>query len=125
MTAIVSIGQDFDDDLWELELSVRINNCLKAEGIFSRRTLLTYSEEELYKIPNLGRKSQREIIEELAKRGLKLRDRHSSSPSRHFSNIEHHLECAERSFALAREELLKAMKEFANIENALKGWRKP
>jgi hypothetical protein len=125
MNTIVTINQDFDDDLWELELSVRIHNCLKAEDIFSRRTLLTYSEDELYKIPNLGRKSQREIVEALAKRGLKLRDHHSPSPSRRFENVEHHLEQAERSFTLAREELLKAMKEFTNIQHALKGWRKP
>jgi hypothetical protein len=125
MTATVHIEQDFDNDLWELELSVRVCNCLRAEGIFSRRTLLTYSEEELGKLPNFGRTSQREVVEALTKLGLKLRDHYSSSPSRRFIEIERHLANAERAFALAREELLKAMSDFSKIEHALKGWRKP
>jgi DNA-directed RNA polymerase alpha subunit len=125
MTATAHIEQDFDNDLWALELSVRVNNCLRAEGIFSRSTLLTYSEEELYRLPNFGRTSQREVVEALAKQGFKLRDDHSPSPSRRFVQIEHHLDQAERSFTLAREELLQAMKEFSKIEHALKEWRKP
>jgi hypothetical protein len=125
MTAILRIEEGFDDDLWELDLSVRVLNCLKAEGIFSRRVLLTYSKEELRNIPNFGYTSQHEVIQALAKQGLKLRDHHSPSPSRRFVQVEHHLECAEKSFALAREELLKAMSEFAKIEHTLEGWRKP
>jgi hypothetical protein len=125
MTATVHIEQDIDDDLWELGLSARVFNCFRAEGIFSRSTLLTYSAEELYKIPNFGHKSQREVIEALTKQGLKLRDDHSPSPPRRFVQIEHHLNCAEKSFALAREEFFKAMSEFAKIERALTGWRKP
>lgn len=125
MTATVHIEQGFDDDLWELGLSVRICNCFRAEGIFSKNTLLTYSAKELYEIPNFGYKSQREVIEALTKQGLKLRDDHSPSPPQRFVQIEHHLNRAEKSFALAREELIKAMSEFSKIEHALKGWRKP
>jgi hypothetical protein len=117
--------QNFDNDIWELELSTRVCNCLRAEGIFSRRVLLTYSREELGKLPNFGRTSQLEVVVALKKQGLKLRDDWSPSPSRRFIETERHLENAGRAFALAREELLKAMSEFSKIEHALKGWRKP
>jgi hypothetical protein len=117
--------RDLDPEFYKLGFTMRVLNCFRAEAILSVKQLLTYSEQELNKIPNFGHKSQREVIEALAKQGLKLRDDHSPSPPRRFVQIEHHLNCAEKSFALAREELLKAMSEFAKIERALTGWRKP
>jgi hypothetical protein len=57
-----------------LNLSIRTSNCLKAAKIYLINELITYSNNELFKIPLLGRKSLEEIHEELARRGLKLSD---------------------------------------------------
>jgi DNA-directed RNA polymerase subunit alpha len=56
----------------ELELTVRSANCLKAENIHLIGDLVTRSEAELLKTPNLGRKSLNEIKEILSKRNLTL-----------------------------------------------------
>jgi len=54
-------------------LTVRSSNCLKAEGIDSFKKLCGMTQNEVLKIPNLGRGSLREIIQELKqyKRSLK------------------------------------------------------
>jgi DNA-directed RNA polymerase alpha subunit len=62
-------GTDVDD----LELSARAMNCLKAEGIKTIEQLCTYSWKELRNMPNLGKITTQEIIDELAKRKLQLR----------------------------------------------------
>ena len=51
----------------ELELSVRCHNCLQAKGIRTIGKLLEYSESEMLKIKNFGRKSLEEIIYKLRK----------------------------------------------------------
>lgn len=56
----------------ELELTTRSVNGLLSEDISTVGKLLRFSEEDLLKIPNLGRKSVDEIREVLATRGLKL-----------------------------------------------------
>ncbi len=61
------------DGIELLELTVRSERCLKAEGILTVAQLLKYSDIALQRIPNLGRKSIKEIIERLESRGLKLR----------------------------------------------------
>ena len=61
------------DGIEKLELTVRSEHCLKAEGIYTITQLLKYSDIGLLRLPNLGRKSLREIIEQLDARGLKLR----------------------------------------------------
>lgn len=61
------------DGIELLELTVRSEHCLKAEGIYTVSQLLKYSDIGLLRLPNLGRKSLREIIEQLDARGLKLR----------------------------------------------------
>lgn len=53
------------DDLY---LTVRSHNCLTAENILTIGKLVTNSENDLLKIPNLGRKSLKEIKEELFNR---------------------------------------------------------
>jgi DNA-directed RNA polymerase alpha subunit len=62
-----------EDGIEKLELTVRSEHCLKAEGIYTITQLLKYSDIGLLRLPNLGRKSLREIIEQLDARGLKLR----------------------------------------------------
>jgi DNA-directed RNA polymerase alpha subunit len=61
------------DGIELLELTVRTERSLKAVEIFTVSQLLRYSDIGLLRIPNLGRKSQKEIIEQLDARGLKLR----------------------------------------------------
>lgn len=56
----------------ELELTVRSANCLKQENILRVGDLITRSEQELLKTPNLGKKSLTEIKSVLANKGLSL-----------------------------------------------------
>ena len=56
-----------------LELTIRSSNCLRNAKIFTITQLLGYTENKLLAIPNLGRKSLKEIIEVLEVRGLKLK----------------------------------------------------
>ena len=56
----------------DLELSVRSANCLKAEGIHYVGDLIQWTEVELLKTPNLGKKSLTEIKDVLASHGLQL-----------------------------------------------------
>ena len=65
------IERDHIDRLW---LTVRAQNCLKADGITTITQLQKCTENRLLKIPNLGRKSLKEIIEEMARHGYKLKD---------------------------------------------------
>lgn len=54
-------------------LTVRSSNCLRAENIDSFKKLCSMTANELLKIPNLGRGSLKEIVQELKqyKRSLK------------------------------------------------------
>ena len=56
----------------ELELSMRSTNCLKAENISYIGDLITRSESDLFRTPNLGRKSLTEIKDRLKERELFL-----------------------------------------------------
>ncbi len=56
----------------DLELTVRSANCLKAENIYYIGDLVQYTETELLKTPNLGKKSLTEIKDVLAQRNLIL-----------------------------------------------------
>jgi DNA-directed RNA polymerase subunit alpha len=56
----------------ELELTLRSNNCLRAEKLHLIGDLIRCTENELLKTPNLGRKSLNEIKDALASRGLVL-----------------------------------------------------
>ena len=59
----------------KLGLTVRAENCLKAENIYTFRDLQKYTENELLKTPNLGRRSLGEIIFKMQEHGLKLKGR--------------------------------------------------
>jgi len=52
----------------ELELSPRISNCLKKANIHTLADLLSYTEEDLLKIKNFGRKSVEQVSLVLRKR---------------------------------------------------------
>lgn len=56
----------------DLELTVRSANCLKAENIYYIGDLVTRTEQELLKTPNLGKKSLSEIKKILLDRNLSL-----------------------------------------------------
>ena len=56
----------------DLELTVRSSNCLRAENIKYLGDLVQYSELQLMKIPNLGKKSLNEIKQILIDNNLSL-----------------------------------------------------
>lgn len=56
----------------ELDLSVRSANCLKAQNIYRVGDLIQFTDTELLRTPNLGRRSLNEIKEVLAALGLTL-----------------------------------------------------
>ena len=62
------------DSIDNLYLTIRAENCLKAEGIITITQLQKCTEGRLMRINNLGRKSLNEIIEQMASLGYKLRD---------------------------------------------------
>jgi DNA-directed RNA polymerase subunit alpha len=68
----VEVDPEFLELVDNLELTVRSANCLKHLNINYLGDLVQYSEPELLKTPNLGRKSLTEIKELLDARGLKL-----------------------------------------------------
>jgi DNA-directed RNA polymerase alpha subunit len=57
----------------KLQFTVRTGNCLTAGGIKSVENLCNTTALELSKLPNLGRKSLKEIREKLAEHNLKLK----------------------------------------------------
>ena len=63
----------------ELQLTVRVANCLKAENIYTVGDLVARSELELIKTPNLGRRALNEIRDVLASLKLDLRSDDASS----------------------------------------------
>lgn len=71
-----SKGSTVNPKLYEkvdtLELTVRAANCLKSENIRYIGDLVTKSESQLLRAPNLGRKSLAEIKNMLADQGLSL-----------------------------------------------------
>jgi len=56
-----------------LELTIRSQNCLKAQDILTIQQLQLYTVNTLLKIPNLGRRSVNEIVEQMAAHGYELR----------------------------------------------------
>lgn len=58
----------------DMNLTVRSENCLLAANIEFIEQLIEYSPRSLIRIPNLGKKSIKEIQESLLLRNLKLKD---------------------------------------------------
>lgn len=59
-------------EVWKLMITARSENCLKSAGIKTIYQLARSSEQSLLAIPNLGRKSLRELKDALAEHGLHL-----------------------------------------------------
>ena len=59
--------------VYDLTLDVRTLNCLRAEGIETIGELCGKHTYELKKVPNLGKKCLKNIVDALAEHGLKLR----------------------------------------------------
>ena len=67
-----SFGDDdiFNKQIFELELSVRTNNCLKAENVIFVGDLVKKTEADMLKFPNFGKKSLTELKKALDMMGL-------------------------------------------------------
>jgi DNA-directed RNA polymerase subunit alpha len=70
--AFIQILQKEDQPIETLELTVQTRNCLRAENINTIGDLIKQKEDDLLKIPNLGRRALNEIKEVLASRGKVL-----------------------------------------------------
>ncbi len=66
----VAVGRKIE----ELGLSLKTENCLKADDICTVEQLTKLTSNHLLKIPNMGRKSVLEIEQALFVQGLRLRD---------------------------------------------------
>ena len=62
-----------DQNIEDLDLSVRAYNCLKRAGINSVAELVQKNQDEMMKVRNLGRKSLEEVEQKLQALGLSLR----------------------------------------------------
>ena len=63
-----------DDDINDLELSIRSSNCLKRAGITTVQQLTEKTVEDMMKVRNLGRKSLKEIRNKLQSLGLDFKN---------------------------------------------------
>jgi hypothetical protein len=59
--------------IFNVEFDMRGFNCMRAEGIETLGDLIKYSERDLMKVPNMGRKSIKRIQEVLASMNLTLK----------------------------------------------------
>jgi DNA-directed RNA polymerase alpha subunit len=76
-TFLSSFGKNYQlykQSISKLDFTSRTVNCLRAENIETVEDLLKWTERELLKTPNLGRKSLTEIKCVLRNLGLKLND---------------------------------------------------
>lgn len=71
VTAMIAPTKDIRID--ELKLSVRSENCLKKNGIFTIGALCEKSEEEVMRFRNLGKRAYYEIVEALHSFGYRLK----------------------------------------------------
>lgn len=64
-----------DTPVEDLELTPRSHNCLRNDNIRTIRELISYTEGEILRTPNFGRKSLKEVKELLASMGLAFKNR--------------------------------------------------
>ncbi len=68
-------GKDFQMSIEDLELPVRVLNCLHRGGINTVGQLIEKSEDDLMALRSFGARSIEDVKEKLEKRGLKLRSK--------------------------------------------------
>jgi DNA-directed RNA polymerase subunit alpha len=61
-----------EQNIEEMDLSVRSYNCLKRAGIHTVADLANKTEDDMMKVRNLGRKSLEEVLAKMAEMGLNL-----------------------------------------------------
>lgn len=67
---IEKVREILDTPVEDLELSVRVHNCLKAANISVIADLVRFQESELLKFRNFGRKSLTELIQKIKDMGV-------------------------------------------------------
>ena len=67
---MAKVREKLDISVEDLELSVRVHNCLKAANIRRVADLVRFQESELLKFRNFGRKSLTELIQKIRDMGL-------------------------------------------------------
>ncbi len=76
-TAVVAVlGKPYgynDTSIDTLDLPVRANNVLKVEGVWTIGALISRTEMDLLKMPNMGRRTLNMVKEALGERSLALR----------------------------------------------------
>ena len=72
MAASLIDNRVLDMTIGQLGLSVRSYNCLNRANIRTVRDIIKLSRADLYKIRNLGRRNQEEVIEKIHKLGLTI-----------------------------------------------------
>ena len=60
-------------DLHELNLPIRYFRCLTSEGIYTKAKLCEWDIREIRRIPNMGAKGLKLLIEAVGEAGLKLK----------------------------------------------------
>ncbi|MEJ5165766.1 MAG: DNA-directed RNA polymerase subunit alpha [Thermoanaerobaculia bacterium] len=66
------VDDPLDRPIDELDISTRAINCLKNNNVETLRDLIAFSEKDLEKIKNFGKKSLTELLEALKKMGFSL-----------------------------------------------------
>jgi len=67
-------AKENESPLDDWNLTIRVRHCLLAEGINTVGTLVSYTQSDLKRIPNMGRKSVNEVVTEAALRGFTIKE---------------------------------------------------
>jgi len=98
----------------DLELTVRTSNCLRDFGISTLEELCAFSQRELLKIPNFGKRALVEIVDICHKYGVALRDDDTPTPETIQKVREENLE--RMRLAEERKAAEKAAEEVAHLK---------
>ncbi len=67
------VNELYSQSIDVLDLTVRAENCLRRAGIATVGQLCRYTEEELYRLRNMGVKTVKDVVTKLALSGCELR----------------------------------------------------